>query len=92
MLKMSERELNQKDVLPKFKAFAKIIYLALFQSDIRKAFNKAIESIDFDNLRMDEADKYHCLIRVDYDFDGRTSEDRMKEYSQIHKDGYPPLV
>lgn len=53
---------------------------------IRKAFSKAILSVkdEFKSLQLDNADRYHVLMRGDYDFLGRTFEERAKIYTDFH--------
>ncbi len=75
------------DMMSKLDAFEAIASLALMHPRIRRSFKKAVIAIrpdEFQMLKMDEADRYHTLLRGDYDFGGKPIELRMKRYALIH--------
>ena len=71
-------------VVAKFRAFSLALSFLLIYPRVRIAFRKAVRSMDFKYIQLDEADRYHCLLRDDYNFMGRTIDDRIKEYEKIH--------
>ncbi len=76
-----------------FKSISKAISVVMLLPKIRKAFKKAIYSVDFEKMKLDEADRYHVLLRDDYNFMGKTFAERVEIYKEFHKDGiYPPMV
>ena len=89
---IAKRDLNQHNVVPRFKAIGRLMRFSLLHPRVRSAFYSTSEWLVFKNLQMDEADRYHCLIRIDYNFEGRPYEERLKEYLEIHKDGLPPVI
>ncbi len=60
--------------------FIKVLRIALLHPRIKKAFIKAVRHTDFNRMILDNADRYHILLRNDYDFTGRTFEQRKKIY------------
>lgn len=62
--------------------------LALLHPKIRKAFKSAIQygitPEQFKWLQLDNADRYHVLLRGDYNFTGRTFEERKKLFVDCH--------
>lgn len=77
-----ERE-KDPDVVKKYRALIKLISLPLYLPMIKSAMRKALHSCEFERLQMDEADKYWCKIRHDYNFQGLPVEERMKDYKPI---------
>lgn len=66
----------------------KIFSIALFHPKVRRAWRIAImnmNSIDFRWLQLDNADRYHVLRRSDYNFTGRTLEQRTEIYLDVHR-------
>lgn len=88
---LQDRELSHaKDT---FKKFSRMIYLILLVPKIRRAFRNAFIGIDFKKMQLDEADRYHVLLRADYNFMGKTFDERKAMFMDFHKDGkYPPEV
>lgn len=87
--------LQQRDERPamnlRFKSAAFLLSLGLWIPKYRRAFNKAMEGLEFKNIQMDDADKYHVLMRTGYNFLGRTFEERLDEFKKIH-DGILPTA
>ena len=68
----------------KFYMCVRVINFLLYFPKLRRAFNKALNEIDFKNLKLDEADKYFCLMRGDYDYFGQDFETRKKEFDKLN--------
>lgn len=62
----------------------KLLSFLLLHPKIKRAFVEAVMTVDFKRLGLDNADRYHVLPRVDYDFTGRSSEDRKRIYLEFH--------
>jgi len=70
------------------KAISNLASIAFLHPRIRKAWRKAILSIEpheFDWLGLDNADRYHVLRRGDYDFLGKSFEERVELYKDVHR-------
>lgn len=74
---------GKRYVSDKFREIAILISIMLLVPTIRKAFIKAIANSDFDRLKLDEIDKFWCKNREDYNFQGLSYEERMKDYKTI---------
>lgn len=64
-----------------------MVTIALLHPRIRKAFKKAVSNLTPDQfkwLQLDNADRYHVLLRGDYKFTGRTFEQRKKIFVDFH--------
>lgn len=89
------RELIHQRIRDTASSIGNLLAIALLHPRIRRAFRTAMDCADFSKLRLDEADKYHVLLRNDYDFTGRSFEERKKLYIKFHEDRslpYPPDV
>lgn len=83
---MNSREPNP-DNTNKFGDIGKILTALFWIPSMKKAF---IESVpDLKKIQMDEADRYHCLFRIDYNYDGRSFDDRFQELLKIHQGKVP---
>ena len=87
----SERE-TDKTIVHKFKAFGTLISLALRIPRIKRAFKKSFAEANYENLCLDEIDRYHTLIWSVYKFQGISLEDRVKMYDEFHPNHSYPLV
>lgn len=72
-----------------FTALGRIASYALYHPKIRTALNGALSISkfslkDWNMLTMDNADRYHVLLRNDYDFTGRTFDERVEIYKGLH--------
>lgn len=85
----TEREPIRPHLVAKFKYIALALSLALFSRRIKGAFRKALLAINFEDIQLDEADRYHVLRLAGYQFLGRPIEDRIQEYVKLHN-GNPP--
>lgn len=66
------------------KKASRILSIALLHPKIKKAFKEAVQTADFKRMMLDNADRYHVLIRGDYDFTGRTFDERVMIYKEVH--------
>lgn len=83
----AERE-TYDQVKHTLKALSIVGTAVLLHPKIRKAFILAMESLtpkEFNMLTLDDADRYHVLRRMDYNFTGRTFEERKKIYADVHR-------
>ena len=85
---LSERD-PRVSMNKKFGGIAKLFSLAMYLPKIRKAYNKAMDSIDWSKIQMDEADHYHALRWNLYDVGGKSFEDRTMEFLAIHENNLP---
>jgi len=76
MLLMAQRDTNTT-VVHKFKSIQWILSVMLFSKTIRNAFLNAIKSIDVSRMGFDEDDTYWVCIRTDYNFFGKSYDERM---------------
>jgi hypothetical protein len=58
----------------------------------KKIFNECVKESNFENFQLDEGDRYHVLLWADYNFLGKSLDERIKIYSEIHKDGFPQRI
>lgn len=75
------------DMFSKLDGMIAIGSVALLHPKIRKAWKAAWASINdeaFTMMQLDSADKYHTLIRGDYDFQGRSLASRLRRLAMIH--------
>jgi len=74
----------------KFKTVRFLLCLALLFPSIKRAFRVALSYSYFSDFQFDKADRYWVLPRDDYNYLGRTKEDRTKEFIFIHPAGKIP--
>jgi hypothetical protein len=87
---LSNREVGMKEdeVGGKIASMGKMFSTLLLIPRIKRAFLKGLIQTDFVKLQLDEADRYWCLNRNDYEYLGIPLEIRMKTYVEITKN--PP--
>lgn len=66
----------------KFNALGWVLSLILLVPSIKRAFKSSVPNVEL--IKPDEADKYHCLFRSDYDYQGLPFETRWKMLMDIH--------
>jgi len=79
----------------KFKAVGKVLSIAwIFIPWLRNAIKKGIESMNWDNVKLDEADIFHTLLFGDYDTRGLSLQRRIEIYEAMYPDisKRPPRV
>ncbi len=75
------------DMFSKLDGMIAIGSVALLHPKVRQAWKQAWGSINdeaFAMMQLDDADKYHTLIRGDYDFQGKSLTSRMRRLAMIH--------
>lgn len=83
---------RDKQVSKKFKPFALLFLGSLFFRRVRRALREAVIMADYDKLGLSPADEYHTLLRVGYDYRGRSQELRLKWWEDIHEGKLPPQI
>jgi hypothetical protein len=76
----------------KFNYFSSLARLALLHPKIKRAFKKALEVVDFKQMQLDEADRYHVLKYSGYDFLGLDAQTRAKMYVEMHHGNPPQMI
>lgn len=56
-----------------------------FKPAVRRLVVDFIREVDIDEVKLDEADEYHNLLRPDYDIHGWPIEDRQRRYIRIRE-------
>lgn len=74
---------NQR-ILHSFKVVSSILKYAWKVPALKRALTTGINAINWDNIKMDEADIYHTLLYGDYNVQGRTIAQRIEVYKHIH--------
>jgi hypothetical protein len=88
----AERE-TADNVKRTFKSFSRIASIILFIPKVRKALVQAVREAGIQRMAMDEADRYHTLLRGDYNYGGKTMDERREIFKARHPDGiYPPQI
>ncbi len=68
-----------------FKAIGAVISVAMWHPKIRAAFRKAVWPKEIRQMILDNGDRYHVLLRGDYDYQGLTFEERVDLYEDVHR-------
>lgn len=84
---LAERD-GSGHVIDSFKSVGKLITILMWIPWIRKAFIKALDSIEFKDLQLDEADHFHVRHLAGYNFFGETIEERAKKYEYTPTEAY----
>jgi hypothetical protein len=69
---------KDKDVI-KYKKFVFILTFALLIPKVKRIFKESLAHINWKNLCPDEIDKYWMSMKVEYDYEGKTLEERLDE-------------
>jgi hypothetical protein len=86
------KQRSQSAVSEKIGHGLKIVMMALLIPKVRSAWKEALKQSTFSRLQMDDADAHHTLIMADYNYGGKTLEERLKIYSEAYPDGLPPQL
>jgi hypothetical protein len=73
----------------KAESIVKFLRLILLIPSVKKAWLKTLESIDIEKMKMLPDDRYFTLNYDGYEFEGRTIQDRQKEWLSM-TGGIPP--
>lgn len=68
--------------------FSQLLSVMVLYPPVRRAFKRAIRSLtvdEFKKLQLDNADRYHVLMRGDYNYTGRTFEERREIFLDVHR-------
>lgn len=76
----------------KFSSGIKLLSLALWIPKFRRGFYNAIKEMTLENIQMDDGDRYQVLRWINYNFLGKTFEERVKEFQEIHKGNIPTAL
>lgn len=68
---------------PKFALAVKFLTIGLHLPKVRRAFKKALVQTDFNKFYFDEADRYFCLLRNEYNFFGQDIKTRQNEFLRL---------
>lgn len=83
LLIMKSREVRPgekgKAIHAKFSYLVSLLCLVLIIPKYKRAFLKAVNSVNFDNLRLDTIDTYWVNLRNDYLFRGMSEEERKQD-------------
>lgn len=90
---MSERE-PISSVTDKYKSLWNIMKWLLYIPSFKKAYRKAWGEMKIENLQLDEADRHHVLLWSDYNFLGKSIEERIQMYIDYYgsEDKLPPRI
>jgi len=64
----------------KFIALAKILSFILLVPRVKKAFLYAVNQSSFQNLQLDDIDRFYCINRIDYKYFGYEITERLIKY------------
>lgn len=93
ILAISRKREKYGTVSDKFAAFGlPLRFLMIWHPQVKRAFRSAIRPDTFKWVQMDEGDRYQTLLRTDYDFGGRSGDDRFREFSDMHGGKLPRMV
>lgn len=89
---LKEREGEAPDVAIKFGRVARLIRLALYHPNIRKAWKQTLQDTNLTNLHYDDADlEWVTVDNGNYRFLGLSGEDRRSLFLRAHGNQMPPL-
>lgn len=86
------RERDPSDTGERMESLIRILSRVLWIPKYRRIFQECIETSDYARFQMDDHDRYHTLLWGDYKFQGKTIDERIAIYQDIHKDGFPPMI
>lgn len=86
---LSDREPHQGNT-DKFSKIATMLKFLFIVPKFKKSFKNAIEKSHFENFQLDDADRYHLMLREDYKAMGYTIQERVEMYKAWHS-VFPPL-
>lgn len=66
----------------KFRMFGLMVYFLLLIPKYRKAYKKAIDTLDLQSVQLDDNDIFYSGLRSDYLFQGKSQEQRVGEGKQ----------
>lgn len=90
---IGEREpgTTEEGVWDKYNKMGKALSWLLYIPRIRKAFIESLEGVDFEKIHFDEGDEYHCMMYGDYNYFGKSIQERWAKLEEMHK-GVVPMA
>ncbi len=76
----AERSPMRPKLVEKFKDVGRFIDLILRVPSIKRAFKRGLQEINFEDLQLDEDDRWHVRNMGRYNFFGKSQEERLKEF------------
>lgn len=76
------KEREGDSILEKYTSFLSVLLLALYIPRIRKAFKTTIQTINLENLQLQDSDKYWLCMIPNYNYMGMTYEERMDFFKE----------
>ena len=92
ILKIYTQRERSLAVKGKFEAIGRIATMAFLHPKVRKAWRRAVELSEFEDLQFDEGDRYRVGLETGYDYMGKTKDQRMREFTAIHSSQLPPMI
>ncbi len=86
---LESRELQNKGTFHKFNKMAVLLRILLTVPKFKRAFRKGIQKSDFKNFQLDDLDRYHSMLRFDYNVMGYTYPQRYEMY-KVWSSIFPP--
>ena len=81
---------KQWNIYGRAEKFIKPLLLVLLIPKFKNAFLKAIDGLDFENIKLDINDRYHVSFWRGYDFFGQDFDTRYQFFLDTHKKEFPP--
>ncbi len=85
---LKERD-GRKSMHNRFGSMLFLFRMAFKFGGFKKALEKALDAIDFTQIQMDKADRYHSLRWKTYNFGNKSFKDRQEEFLRIHNGVFP---
>ncbi len=76
--------------IAKFNKILKVLRFLFLVPKFRRAFRDALEKSKFENFQLDDSDRYHSMLRGDYNIMGYSVKDRVDFYKVFHQT-FPPF-
>ncbi len=92
---LAEREVGNLFTIEKFATIGKVLTLSWKIPFIKKAIKASIQTTNFDNMKLDEADLYHTYLYGDYNVGGLSFKERIEKLREIHGEDeskWPPRI
>lgn len=93
LVKLFAKRSGSHHTTDKFVSAGRLMAFALLHPKVKRAFREALDTVEWQDLCLDEADRYHVLRFDQYEYMGRTIEDRWAEFLKLHGgvDGLPEV-
>jgi hypothetical protein len=76
----------------KFGSILHLADVAWILPRFRKAIRKGLSAVNWENLVMDEGDEYHTALWIDYNYQGKSFEERKAWFISLHDPKKMPLM